>query len=67
VFQGTRDEFGSPEDLRAAAPALPVGSCLVDVEGGDHSLATSRGRGIGLDQRLAPFLDRAVAWMGEVH
>ena len=37
VVQGTRDTFGGPDDLRAAAPDAP-GLRVLPVETGDHSL-----------------------------
>ena len=38
VLQGTRDTFGGPEEF----PALPSGTRLVDVPGGDHGFAVSK-------------------------
>jgi predicted alpha/beta-hydrolase family hydrolase len=43
VVQGTRDTFGTPDDIRAAMGALPAPLTVVAVEGGDHSFAV-RGR-----------------------
>lgn len=41
-LHGTRDPFGSPEEMAALTGGLP-GSTLVLVEGGDHSLVPRRG------------------------
>jgi hypothetical protein len=43
-LHGTRDPFGSPEELQALADRLP-GATLALADGGDHSLVTGRGRG----------------------
>lgn len=40
VVQGTRDSFGSPDDVRRAAAALPV--TVHEIVGGDHSFAARR-------------------------
>jgi len=45
IVQGTRDNFGSPEDLRAAVSGSPHNAITIHaVEGADHSLAVRRGR-----------------------
>ncbi len=41
-LHGTRDAFGSPDEMRALAATLPRAT-LELVEGGDHSLVTTRG------------------------
>jgi predicted alpha/beta-hydrolase family hydrolase len=43
VVQGTRDTFGTPDDIRGAIGALPAPVTVVAVEGADHSF-TVRGR-----------------------
>jgi predicted alpha/beta-hydrolase family hydrolase len=43
VVQGTRDTFGSPDDIAAAMAAVPGPVTVVPVQGGDHSFAV-RGR-----------------------
>ena len=43
IMQGTRDSFGSPDDLRGALAGTTATPSIVPVEGGDHSFAV-RGR-----------------------
>ena len=59
-FHGTRDPFGSPEELHALVDALPTAT-LTLIEGGDHSLATRRKdpEGKGMEQ----VLDDVAQWM----
>ena len=40
-LHGTRDPFGSPEEMQSARRGLP-GASLHLIEGGDHSLQASR-------------------------
>jgi predicted alpha/beta-hydrolase family hydrolase len=59
--QGTRDPFGSPEEMRALANRLPTAT-LELVDGGDHSLALPRKqdpRGEAIERTM----DIAAAWM----
>lgn len=42
VVQGTRDVFGTPDELRRVVGTLPRGSEIHLVDGGDHSFAVSR-------------------------
>jgi predicted alpha/beta-hydrolase family hydrolase len=39
IVQGTRDSFGSPDDLRGALAGTTATPAIVPVEGGDHSFA----------------------------
>jgi len=41
VVQGSRDVFGSPDELRPLVEQMPEGSELYVVEGGDHSFSVS--------------------------
>jgi predicted alpha/beta-hydrolase family hydrolase len=62
---GTRDPFGSPDELQALVATLP-GSTLRLLEGGDHSLAgrTKRaGRTEVQSALLEQAIDIAAAWM----
>jgi predicted alpha/beta-hydrolase family hydrolase len=44
--QGSRDAFGSPDELTQYLRGMPAGTRLFPIEGGDHSLALPRGRGV---------------------
>lgn len=60
--QGTRDAFGSADEIRALLPRLQRAT-LHEVAGGDHSFKVS-GRGAPKpDAVLAGILDAAAAWM----
>jgi predicted alpha/beta-hydrolase family hydrolase len=59
--QGTRDAFGTADEIRALLPSLRRAS-LYEVPGGDHSLkvpARSGGQAAVMDT----IMDRVVAWM----
>ena len=60
-LHGTKDPFGSPDELRELVTILPAAS-LELVDGGDHSLTVSKRQdpeGRSLDR----VLDRAATWM----
>lgn len=50
---GTRDPFGSPEEMRAALQLIPGKTKLVEIEGAGHDLA-DKGRSEGKYAALAP-------------
>lgn len=52
---GTRDAFGSPEELEAATAAIPGPVTHVWIEGGDHGL---RGRDAVVSAAVAEFIRR---------
>jgi predicted alpha/beta-hydrolase family hydrolase len=59
--QGTRDPFGTPDELTALTVRLPSSSLLL-VENGDHSLAAPK-REDPAGHRLEGALDAAAGWM----
>jgi predicted alpha/beta-hydrolase family hydrolase len=64
--QGSKDPFGSPDELRSRIPQLSEprrGSRLVVVEGGDHSLAPRKRSGQTLEQSLARVADEVAAFI----
>jgi predicted alpha/beta-hydrolase family hydrolase len=65
IVQGTRDNFGGPDDLRAAIADAPSADRITihGVEGGDHSLVVRR-KGVQ-DQIEADVWDTVVAWIVE--
>jgi len=71
--QGSRDAFGTPEELRPVMARVSAATDLVVVEGGDHSFGTRSPRpaGLGNDRRrsgevLEEIYDRVAAWVGGV-
>lgn len=55
--QGSRDTFGTPDELGPIVRGLCPGSRLFVVEGGDHSLGLPKSKGQTLEQRLARVAD----------
>jgi len=49
---GTRDPFGSPEELQAALPLIPARTELLLVEGAGHDLKKAAGLGADILERL---------------
>lgn len=60
-LSGTRDPFGSPDELRALAETLPTASLRL-FEGGDHSIQGPRRT--GAPDLVARAIDVAAEWMG---
>lgn len=52
VVQGTRDPFGSADEVRAAADGAPMLD-VFPVEGADHGLKLARSAALGQDEALA--------------
>jgi predicted alpha/beta-hydrolase family hydrolase len=55
--QGTRDPFGTPEELRPFVDEMPGGARVYVVEGGDHSLVLPKSAGELPDAVLARVAD----------
>jgi hypothetical protein len=62
-LQGSRDEFGTPAEIREAFPRMPPGSRLHEVEGADHSLGVAGRRTRGGGRPLDELLDLTVEWI----
>jgi predicted alpha/beta-hydrolase family hydrolase len=60
--QGSRDTFGTPEELRPVLNRLGDRATLVVIDGGDHSFAVPKSAG-SREQVLESVLDRLGAWM----
>jgi hypothetical protein len=61
--QGSRDTFGTPEELRPILDRLGSRATLVVVDGGDHSFAVPKSAARSRDQVIASILDAAADWM----
>jgi predicted alpha/beta-hydrolase family hydrolase len=61
VLQGTRDTFGSPEEVREAVPHAEV----VEIAGGDHSYGARRADGRTTADCLAEVARRTSEWAGQ--
>ncbi len=62
VVQGSRDAFGSPEEIRAAFASLATRATLFVVEGGDHSLKVPRRSGPAQEEVYAAAQDEIARW-----
>jgi predicted alpha/beta-hydrolase family hydrolase len=63
VVQGTRDAFGTAEELRAVADALDGRAEVLEVPAGDHSFAVPRGGSRTQSEVHAWIQDRVAAWI----
>jgi uncharacterized protein len=63
--QGSRDAFGTPEELRTVLGALEVAADLCVVEDGDHSFKVPKRSALPQDQVYEFVLDEMVRWMRE--
>jgi predicted alpha/beta-hydrolase family hydrolase len=61
--QGTRDAFGTPEELRLILSELNVAADLRVVDGGDHSFKVPKQSAMSQDQVYDFVLDEIVRWL----
>ena len=61
--QGSRDTFGTPEELRAVFKKHHLSPTLHVVEGGDHSLKVPKSLGVTQDQVYASVMDTIAGWL----
>ena len=64
--QGSRDAFGTPDELRAVLDPLGASAHLHVVEGGDHSFAVPRRGPVTQPQVFERVQDDIVAWLETV-
>jgi len=62
-IQGSRDTFGTPDELRAVFKKHHLDPTLHVVEGGDHSLKVPKSLGVPQDEIYAAAMDRIVSWL----
>jgi predicted alpha/beta-hydrolase family hydrolase len=60
--QGSRDAFGTADEIRALLPRLRAAE-LYEVAGGDHSFKVTGRPGTRPDDVLAEIMDRVAGWM----
>jgi predicted alpha/beta-hydrolase family hydrolase len=66
-IQGTRDEFGTSEEIRELLPRLNRGAELVEIPDGDHSFKTrAKVTGRKPDAALVDAFDAAAAFIAKV-
>lgn len=61
--QGSRDAFGTPDELRAAIKKYHLPATLYVVEGGDHSLKVPKSLGIAQDDVYAAAMQKITGWL----
>jgi predicted alpha/beta-hydrolase family hydrolase len=61
--QGSRDAFGTPDELRAALSDVKASADLYAVEGGDHSFKVPKRGEMTQDQVYDAVLDEIVRWL----
>lgn len=61
--QGSRDAFGSAEELRSVIKRLHLPAELYAIEGGDHSLKVSKSSGTPQQQVYESTMDEIVRWL----
>jgi hypothetical protein len=66
IVQGSRDAFGTPEELRAVLVPLGAPATLQVVEGGDHSFKVPKRGPITQEEVLERVQDEIARWMGRL-
>jgi predicted alpha/beta-hydrolase family hydrolase len=61
--QGTRDAFGTPDDLLPLLPSLPSGTEIHPVTGGDHSFKVPKKTGTPQAEVLDAVKDAIARWI----
>src|SRR5262245_48378349 len=64
--QGSRDAFGTPDELNPIISGLPAPADLFIVEGGDHSFKVPKKAGIPQQQVYASILDQVADWLRRI-
>ncbi|HET6893121.1 MAG TPA: alpha/beta fold hydrolase [Pyrinomonadaceae bacterium] len=61
-IQGTRDPFGTPEELRVVIKRDKLSATVYVIEGGDHSFKVPKSAGVTQPQLYESILDEIVQW-----
>ena len=61
--QGSRDAFGTPDELRPIVAPLDPPADVYIVEGGDHSFRVRKEIGVGQDDIYCAIQDHIAAWL----
>ena len=62
--QGSRDAFGTPDELRAVIKRLHLPATLFPIDGGDHSLKVPKSLGVPQEQIYESTMDEIARWLG---
>ena len=63
VVQGSRDDFGAPDELGPHLDTVRGPHQVVTVDGGDHSFGVRKGSGRTNEEVLVQVLDATAAWV----
>jgi uncharacterized protein len=66
IVQGSRDAFGTPEELRSALVPLGAAATLHVVEGGDHSFKVPKRGPITQEEVFERVQDEIARWIGRL-
>jgi predicted alpha/beta-hydrolase family hydrolase len=61
--QGSRDAFGTPDELQLIIKELKAPADLYVVEGGDHSFRVLKRAGVTQEDAYKAVLDRVELWL----
>jgi predicted alpha/beta-hydrolase family hydrolase len=61
--QGSRDAFGTKEEISGLIKKLKLPAELYSIEGGDHSLKTPKSAGVPQDQIYSEAMDKISEWV----
>jgi predicted alpha/beta-hydrolase family hydrolase len=61
--QGSRDAFGTPQELRPILEELKAPAELYEVAGGDHSFKVLKRAGVTQEDTYKAVLDRIDQWL----
>jgi predicted alpha/beta-hydrolase family hydrolase len=64
--QGSRDSFGTPDELRPIITKVEAPADLYVIEGGDHSFKVRKGSTVRQEDIYRAIQDRAAAWLREI-
>jgi len=60
--QGTRDAFGTPDEINPILKKLKLKASMYVVETGDHSMKVQKSAGVGQDEVYQRVMDKIVEW-----
>jgi uncharacterized protein len=66
-LQGSRDAFGTPDELRPILKKLKAPAEVYIVEGGDHSFKVLKRAGITQEGAYKAVLDRIELWLRKTY
>lgn len=61
--QGSRDAFGTPDELRAIIERDKLKATLLPIDGGDHSLKVPKSLGVSQEQVYESTMDEIAGWL----